>query len=261
MAGALSQVPPMLTSFSLTGRVAFVTGSSRGLGAAIAQGFAAAGAQVILHGRDRDRLDAAVAATPNCLGGIAFDVSDTQAIADAFRQIQAEYGRLDVVVNNAGVIPRKPLLETTDAEWDSVIDSNLSAYFRCTREAARIMIPQGSGRVIMISSILGILGRATVNGYVTAKAGVHGMVRSLALELAPHNITVNAIAPGYFPTDATDVLHKNPQFNDFVTSRTPMKRWGNPAELAGPAVFLASEAASYVTGHVLVADGGLTAAL
>jgi gluconate 5-dehydrogenase len=251
----------MTANFSLSGQVVFITGSSRGLGLAIARGMADAGARVILHGRDQARLDAAVAAMPGCLGGHAFDVSDTKALAAAFARIGDQHGRLDVLVNNAGIIPRKPLLETSDEEWDSVIDSNLSAYFRCTREAARIMIPQGSGRIIMVSSILGILGRATVNGYVTAKAGVHGMTRSLALELAPHNITVNAIAPGYFPTDATDVLHRNPQFNDFVTGRTPMKRWGDPAELAGPAVFLASAASSYVTGHVLVVDGGLTAAL
>ena len=251
----------MTANFSLSGQVVFVTGSSRGLGLAIARGMSDAGARVILHGRDQARLDAAVAAMPGCLGGYAFDVSDTQALSAAFARIGGQHGRLDVLINNAGVIPRKPLLETSDEEWDSVIDSNLSAYFRCTREAARIMIPQGSGRVIMVSSILGILGRATVNGYVTAKAGVHGMTRSLALELAPHNITVNAIAPGYFPTDATDVLHKDPRFNDFVTGRTPMKRWGDPAELAGPAVFLASAASSYVTGHVLVVDGGLTAAL
>lgn len=251
----------MTSNFSLSGRIAFVTGSSRGLGAAIARGLADAGARVILHGRDQRRLDDAVAAMPGCVGGAAFDVSDTAALAAAFASIAERHGRLDILVNNAGVIPRKPLLETSDEEWDSVIDSNLSAYFRCAREAARIMIPAGFGRIIMVSSILGILGRATVNGYVTAKAGVHGMTRSLALELAPHNITVNAIAPGYFPTDATDVLHRNPQFNDFVVGRTPMKRWGDPPELAGPAVFLASDAASYVTGHVLVVDGGLTAAL
>ena len=251
----------MKPNFDLTGKLALVTGSSRGLGSAIAQGLAGAGARVILHGRDVARLNAAVAALPGAVAGLPFDVSDTGAMRDAFARIKAEHGDLDILVNNAGVIPRKPLLETTDEEWDQVIDSNLSAYFRLSREAARMMVPAKRGRIIMISSILGILGRATVNGYVTAKAGLHGMVRSLAVELAPHNITVNAIAPGYFPTDATDALHKNPQFDTWIKGRTPMGRWGDPPELAGPAVFLASDASSYVTGHVLVVDGGLTASL
>ena len=251
----------MTVSFDLTGRVALVTGSSRGLGWAIAKGLAGAGASVVLHGRDVAMLQQRVAELRGAVGYLAFDVSDAAAMRDGFARIADEQGRLDILVNNAGVIPRRPLLETTDQEWDSVIDSNLSAYFRMSREAARMMVPAKRGRIIMISSILGILGRATVTGYVTAKAGLHGMVRSMAVELAPHGVTVNAIAPGYFPTDATDVLHKNPSFNDWIANRTPMARWGDPAELAGPAVFLASDASSYVTGQVLVADGGLTAAL
>jgi gluconate 5-dehydrogenase len=251
----------MAANFDLTGRLALITGSSRGLGFAIARGLAAAGARVLLHGRDVTRLRASVQDLPNAAGSLAFDVSDTQATQDAFARIKAEHGGLDILVNNAGVIPRKPLLETTDADWAAVIDSNLSAYFRMAREAARLMVPAKRGRIIMVSSIMGFVGRPTNPGYVTAKAGLHGMTRALAVELAPHGITVNALAPGFFPTDATEALHQNPDFNALVATRAPMARWGDPPELEGPAVFLASDASSYMTGHVLVVDGGLTAAL
>jgi gluconate 5-dehydrogenase len=188
-------------------------------------------------------------------------VTDAAAACAAFGCIKAEHGSLDILVNNAGIIPRKPLLETSDADWQAVIDSNLTAYFRLAREAARLMVPAGRGRIIMISSIMGLLARPTIPGYVTAKAGLHGMTRAMAVELAPHGITVNAIAPGFVPTDATQALHEDPKFNEWIAGRAPLGRWCEPSEVAGPAVFLASDAASYVTGHVLVVDGGLTAAL
>ncbi len=188
---------------------------------------------------------------------LAFDVTDGAAVRAAFSQIE----RLDILVNNAGIIPRKPVLETTDEDWQSVIDSNLTAYFRLSREAARLMVPQGRGRIIMVSSIMGLLARPTIPGYVTSKSALHGLTRALAVELAPHGITVNSLAPGIVPTEATAALHVDAKFNEWISGRAPLGRWCAPEELAGPAVFLASEAASYVTGHVLVVDGGLTAAL
>jgi gluconate 5-dehydrogenase len=249
------------SNFELSNRIALVTGSSRGIGWAIAQGMAAAGARVLLHGRNTDALKARAAELGPNAGTLAFDVTDAAAVTAAFCWIEAEHGRVDIVVNNAGIIPRKPLLETTDEDWQAVIDSNLTAYFRVAREAARLMVPRKSGRIIMVSSIMGLLARPTIPGYVTAKAGLHGMTRAMAVELAPHGITVNAIAPGFVPTDATATLHADTKFNEWIATRAPMGRWCEPSEVAGPAVFLASDAASYVTGHVLVVDGGLTAAL
>jgi gluconate 5-dehydrogenase len=251
-------MPP---NFDLSGRLALVTGSSRGIGWAIAQGFAAAGARVLLHGRDTEALKARAAELGHAAGTLAFDVTDPAAVRGAFERIGMEYGRLDVLVNNAGVIPRKPLLETSDEDWQAVIDSNLTSYFRLAREAARLMVPRQQGRIIMVSSIMGLLARPTIPGYVTAKAGLHGMTRALAVELAPQGITVNALAPGFVPTDATAALHADAKFNEWISGRAPLGRWCEPSEVAGPAVFLASDAASYVTGHVLVVDGGLTAAL
>ncbi len=251
----------MQARFNLDGRVALVTGSSRGIGWAIAQGMAAAGARVVLHGRDLEALRARAEELGDGTATLAFDVTDAAAVRTAFGRIKADWGGLDILVNNAGVIPRKPVLETTDEDWQSVIDSNLTAYFRLAREAARLMVQAKRGRIIMVSSIMGLLARPTIPGYVTAKAGLHGMTRALAVELAPHGITVNALAPGFVPTDATAALHADPKFNEWISGRAPLGRWCEPDELAGPAVFLASDAASYVTGHVLVVDGGLTAAL
>ena len=255
----------MLHSLDLAGRLALVTGSSRGLGWAFAQGLAAGGARVLLHGRDREALQARAAdltaqGTP-AAGTLAFDVTDGPATLAAFETVAAEHGPLGILVNNAGVIGRAPALETSDAEWHRVIEADLSACFRLSREAIRQMQPQGWGRVIMVSSIMGRVARPTVPAYVTAKHGLIGLVRALAVEFAASGITVNAIGPGYFPTEANQTVRDDPAFHDWVAQRTPAGRWGDPAELQGAAVFLASDAASYVTGQVLMVDGGLTAAM
>jgi gluconate 5-dehydrogenase len=255
----------MKPNFNLTGRLALVTGSSRGLGWAMAQALAASGARILLHGRNAEALTANAATlaergTP-AAEILRFDVTDGAAVQDAFAEIAEAHGRLDILVNNAGSLVRKPILEYSDADWHQVIEADLTASFRCSREALRLMIPKGKGRIIMTSSILGHLARPTVPAYVAAKTGLHGLVRALAVEVAKHGVTVNAIAPGYFPTEATAALQNDPVLSKWIVDSTPAGRWGDPAELGGAAVFLASDAASFVTGSVLTVDGGFSASL
>ena len=245
--------------FRLDGRVALVTGASRGLGFAMAEALAAHGAHVIVNARDA----AAVAAAAERIGGepLAFDVKDGSATLAAMAEIEARHGRLDILVNNAGVQHRVPVTEWTDADFERVVAINLTACFRLAREATRLMLPRRSGRIISTGSVGALLGRPTIHGYIAAKAGLHGITRSLAAELGPHGITVNALAPGYFATELNTALVNDEAFSAWVCKRTPLGRWAEPKELGGAVVFLASDAGSYVNGHVLTVDGGMSVTL
>ncbi len=250
--------------FSLAGRVALVTGASRGLGWVFAEALAAAGAHVVLNSRHAADLEAREA---ELLGrGLAasratFDVADEAATAAALETLLAEHGRLDVLVNNAGVIRRAELADYDSATWQHVIEVNLSACFHLAREAARPMTAAGHGRIINIASVMGLIGRPSIPAYVASKHGLIGLTRSLAAELGPRGVTVNAICPGYFATEMAQPLMADEEFNEMVCSRTPLGRWGDPGELAGAVIFLASGAGSYVNGAAITVDGGMTAVL
>jgi gluconate 5-dehydrogenase len=249
----------MTDRFSLDGRVALVTGASRGLGFAMAQALAEHGATVIVNARDETAL--AEAARKLNAGHLAFDVADSNQGRIALDKIMAKHGKLDILINNAGIQHRRPLIEWEDADFDRVIAVNLSACFRLARDAAKLMLPNKYGRIINTGSVAAILGRPTIHAYVAAKAGLHGLTRSMAAEIGRHGVTVNAIAPGYFATELNTALLEDKAFTAWVESRTPAGRWAKPHELGGAIVFLASEAASYVNGHVLAVDGGLSVSL
>ena len=250
--------------FSLAGKVALVTGASRGLGLAMARAMAAAGAHVVLNGRNAETLEDRVrelSAEGYAASAAAFDVADEAAATAAIQGVVQRHGRLDVLLNNAGTAQPIAFEELGTEDWRRLIDTNLTSCFVLAREAAGPMIAQGSGRIIMTASVMSVLARPGIASYVATKTGLAGLTRALAVELGPKGVTCNAIAPGYFRTDLTSRLVADPEFDSLVRRRTPLGRWGEPRELGGVVVFLASDAGSFVNGHVLVVDGGLTVAL
>ncbi len=249
------------TLFDLTGQVALVTGASKGLGRAMAAGLAKAGASLALCGRDRDGLEATKAAV-EALGVRAetfeLDVLRAASVQGAVAAALKVFGHLDVLVNNAGVNVRKPTLELSEEEWDLVVGTNLKGYFLVAQAVGAHMVARKKGKVINVSSIFGTVGMNNQLAYASSKGGVGMMTKVMAIEWAKEGVNVNAIAPTYFETPLVAALRNDPERFRFINERTPMGRWGQPEELEGTIVWLASRASDFVTGQTIFVDGGWT---
>ena len=245
------------SQFSLTGKKALVTGSSKGIGASIAQALAQAGADIVLVGRTKDSLEATKSAIINIgrkVEIVLCDVSSADAIKEAFSDIATL--KVDILINNAGSISRAPAAEAQMEEWNRIIDTNLNSVFQISQACGRAMIAQGTGTIINIASLLSFQGGINVPAYTASKHGVAGVTKALANEWGSRGVTVNAIAPGYISTDNTAALRADADRNASILARIPIGRWGNPEDIAAVAVFLASPAARYINGEVLTVDGG-----
>ena len=255
---------PTHAPFDLTGSIALVTGGGSGLGLAMARGLAAAGAHVVINGRNEARIAAAVEALRRDgldAEAAAFDVADSAAVTRGMAELVERIGTVDILVNNAGIQHRAPIEQFSDDDWRRLMATNLDAPFFMARAVIPGMKAKGRGKIINIASIMSSLARPTTVPYQVSKGGLAMLTRGLAVELAPHGIQVNAIAPGFFRTEMNEALTTNIEFTAWVGKRTPAGRWGEPSEIAGAAVFLASSAAAYVTGQVLYVDGGFTAGM
>jgi gluconate 5-dehydrogenase len=252
------------STFRLDGRVALVTGSSTGIGLALARGLAEAGATVVLNGRNRDKLAAAAAALRAAGHSVyesAFDTTDGAAVRVAVQAIERDAGPIDILVNNAGITRRAPFHELAAADWDAVMATNVDGLFHVGQAVAQGMVARKRGNIINICSVMSEVGRPGTSVYTASKGAAKMLTKAMAVDLAPHGIRVNAIGPGYFETELTAGLVANPTFNAWVKGRAPLGRWGQVDELAPVAVFLASDASSFISGHVLYVDGGMTATL
>jgi gluconate 5-dehydrogenase len=251
-------------TFRLDGRLALVTGSSTGIGLALARGLAQAGAPVVLNARQADRLEQAAAQLRNeghTVHTRAFDTTDRAAVDAAVASIEADIGPIEILVNNAGITRRAPFHELAEADWQAVQRTNVDGPFAVGQAVAKRMVRRGRGRIINICSVMSEVGRPGTSAYTASKGALKMLTKAMAVDLAPYGITVNAIAPGYFKTELTAPLVADEKFNSWVIGRTPQRRWGEVTELAPVAVFLASDGAGYINGHLLLVDGGMTATL
>jgi gluconate 5-dehydrogenase len=253
-----------LSLFDLTGRTALVTGSSQGIGFALARGLADAGARVVINGRDADRLGTAAELLKrdgHDVAVAAFDVTDGSAARDGVARLERDVGPLTILVNNAGIQRRAPLEDYKEETWHEIIRANLDSVFLVGQAAARHMIPRGYGKIINICSVQSELGRPGIAPYTATKGGVKMLTKGMAIDWGKHGIRVNGLGPGYFETELNAALVADAAFSAWVSGHTPLQRWGRVEELAGAAIYLSAAASDFVTGHILYVDGGITASL
>jgi gluconate 5-dehydrogenase len=254
----------ILKQFDLSGRTALVTGSSSGIGRALATGLTGAGARVVLNGRDARKLETAAAMLREAGASVLtapFDVTDGAAVAQAITRIEAEVGAIDILVNNAGMQRRAPLEQFEEAHWHELMKTNVDSVFLVGQAVARHMIGRRRGKIINICSVQSELGRPNIAPYTASKGAVKMLTKGMAIDWGPHGIQVNGLGPGYFKTELTQALVDNAEFTSWLVNRTPSRRWGDVEDLVGAAVFLASDASNFVNGHILYVDGGVTATL